>query len=346
MLSFLSTLSLRLDLDTIRSLSTIHDKIHAKIDCRHIIYDALRVGDAKQHGVPPHIMSFLWVVGWVPYIIGMLLLVVTWVSFSSKNLLARPALTGNPLLFWGLAIPFIISSVIGSIVCGVNYWWYWVSMRVAVAVWSAFFLIIALFAGYYGNQTLVRLHKTRDSFNYHQQLRILIVVVAMFIACGICLGVQSFFLSRIDEIYQVFLLVTTLYRVCGLIVLVGSSIYVWVATTHTVSHSTRGGSRSERSARRSHAKRSSESGDSTEGRSSEAKSNNADESSQEDAESSSSAESGAQQLEEADDSELPNGKQESEHMLPHDDTSSSSLLDPYADDVAEDASTSSEESIS
>lgn len=287
-------------------------------------------------------MAFLWVVGWVPYIIGMLLLVVTWVSFSSKNLLARPALTGNPLLFWGLAIPFIVSSIIGSIVCGVNYWWYWVSMRVAVAVWSSFFLIIALFAGYYGNQTLVRLHKTRDSFNYHQQLRILIVVVAMFIACGVCLGVQSYFLSRIDEIYQVFLLVTSLYRVCGLIVLVGSSVYVWVATTHTVSHSTRGGSRSDRSARHSHAKRSSESGD---GRSSDGKSKEQDESSEEESESASSENSKDHDDEEADDSEIPNGKQESEQMLPHDESTSGSLLDPYADDAAEYSSTSSGESV-
>lgn len=232
----------------------------------HIIYDALRVGDPKQHGVPLHIMAFLWVCGWVPYIIGMLLLIVTWVSFSSKNLLARPALTGHPTLFWGLGIPFILASIISSLLCGVNYWWYWVSMRVAVAAWSAFFLIIALFAGYYGNQTLARLHKSRDSFNWKQQFRVLVAVVIMFVACGVCLGVQSYFLSRIDEIYQVFLLVTSLYRVCGFIVCIGSTVYVWHSTTHYVVHSGTRGTHSDKSGHKSKTPRigSSGVGDSTE----------------------------------------------------------------------------------
>ena len=220
----------------------------------HVIYDALRVGDPKQHGVPPHIMAFLWACGWVAYNIGNQLLIVTWVSFSSKDLMARPALTGHPTLFWSTTIPFTVVNIVASLLCGVNYWYYWVSMRVAIAAWAAFALVTALFAGYYGNQMLVRLNKSRDSFNWKQQFRVLVCLVFMLVSCGICLGIQSYFLTRIDEIYQVFIAVTSLYRLCGLFILVGSAAYVWYSTTHYVSHSTRG-SNSDKSAYKSTAPR-------------------------------------------------------------------------------------------
>ena len=204
------------------------------IPCSHITFDALRVNDPKQGGWPIHIIAFLWIGGWMPLITGMLLLVVTWVSFSSKNLLARPSLTGHPALFWGLEIPFLIGGIAGSFVCGVNYWYYFVSMRVAMSSWSAFFLILGFFAAYYGRQTLNRLRQTQDSFNYRQQLRILVMTVGMFILCGIVMGFHSLFMERIDAIYQVFILFTSLYRVCAWVILVGSAVYVWVSPTTTL----------------------------------------------------------------------------------------------------------------
>ena len=198
------------------------------------MYDALRVSDYNQHGVPPHIMSFLWVYGWVGDVTGMLLMVVTWVSFSSKNLLARPALTGNPALFWSIEVPYLTFSLIFSVMAGHNYWWYFICMRICVASWSAFFLVLALFAAYYGGVTISRLKEGGDTFTYRQQLRVLIVVVGTLTVCGICLGVQGFFLDTIDYFYQIFLLCTSFYRVAGFSLTAGSALYVFVATSHYI----------------------------------------------------------------------------------------------------------------
>lgn len=280
----------------------------------------------------------------MPLITGMLLLVVTWVSFSSKNLLARPALTGHPMLFWGLEIPFLVGGIVGSFVCGVNYWYYFISMRVAIASWSAFFLILGFFAAYYGQQTLFRLHKTQDSFNYRQQLRILIMTVGMFIVCGIVMGFQAFFMERIDAFYQMFILVTALYRVCGWVILVGSAVYVWVSTNHHITHSTRG-SRSERSARRSHATRSRDSRDSRESRTSTEKSSNARgaKAPQNDYDDKSDVTS---EIEE--ESEHEDSGDDSEIEMPVEDSndSSASLLEPYGNDAALPASQTTEDTTS
>lgn len=177
-------------------------------------------------------MGFLWVFGWVPDVSGMLLLIVTWVSFASKNLLARPALTGNPALFWGIDIPYVISSIVLPLVSGINYWHYFIAMRICICSWSAMFLVLALFASYYGYQTLSRLNKGGDSFNYRQQLRVLVIMCLILFGCGISLGVQGYFLEKIDNFYQIFLLCTSLYRVSGFFLTFGSAIYVWAATSY------------------------------------------------------------------------------------------------------------------
>lgn len=182
-------------------------------------------------------VSFLWVGGWIPPITGIILLTITWISFSSKNLLARPALTGNPALFWSIEIPYVFFSVVGSILCGVNYWYYFVSMRSLIAAWAAMFFILALCAVYFGSKTLSRLSKTGDNFNRRQQLRALCGLVLIVGCSGLSLGVQSYFMTRIDEIYQIYLLCTSLYRVGGSALALGSASYAWVATSHFVAHS-------------------------------------------------------------------------------------------------------------
>lgn len=207
---------------------------------RHIAFDAIRVSGPDQHGAPPHLMAFLWVFGWVGAVSGMCLLVVTWISFSSKNLLARPALTGSPALFWGIEVPYILSSIALPIISGVSYWCYFIAMRVCICSWSAMFLVLALFASYYGYQTLSKLSNGGDSFNYRQQMRVLVVLVFTLGGCGICLGVQGFFLDKIDNFYQIFLLCTSLYRVCGFTLCAGSALYVWIATMHWIEVTTSG----------------------------------------------------------------------------------------------------------
>lgn len=180
--------------------------------------------------------------GFIPAVSGLLLLVVTWVSFSSKDLLFRPALTGHPILFWTLEIPFVVINLTGGSLSGVSYWWYFITMRVCISAWAAFFMILSLFAGYYGHDTLKKLSNSQNTFNYKQQLRVLIVVVTVLIACAFTLTLQAYFLVEIDKIPGVFILVNCVYRVSCWLMCAGSALYVWIATTHHVSNSTNGSS--------------------------------------------------------------------------------------------------------
>lgn len=180
--------------------------------------------------------------GFIPAVTGLLLLVVTWVSFSSKDLLFRPALTGHPALFWSLEIPFVVINLTGGSLSGISYWWYFITMRVCISAWAAFFMILSLFAGYYGHDTLKKLSNSQNTFNYKQQLRMLIVVVTVLILCAFTLTVQAYFLIQIDKIPGVFILVNCVYRVSCWSMCFGSAIYVWVATSYHVSNSSNGSS--------------------------------------------------------------------------------------------------------
>lgn len=183
-------------------------------------------------------MGLLWSFGYVPAVAGVVLLVVTWISFSSKDLLARPVLTGHPVLFWGIMIPFTISCIVFPIVGGFKYWYYFVTIRIMTASWSALFLIFAFFGGYYGYQTLSRLRHGGDTFNYRQQMRILVLLCSTLGVCAIATALQALFLDHIDNRYPMFLVCSSIYRLTGFFFSAGSAVYVWIATSHWVSHST------------------------------------------------------------------------------------------------------------
>lgn len=161
----------------------------------------------------------------------------------------KPVLTGHPALFWGISIPYIVSTCVASLVSDINYWHYFIAMRICSATASAMFIILSLFASYYGHQTLSRLSKSRDSFNYRQQLRVLIFICLVLFGCGTSLAFQAYFLDKIDNFYQIFLLCTSLYRVSGFFLTLGTAIYVWAATSRMQktrsSGSGRGSTRSE-----------------------------------------------------------------------------------------------------
>lgn len=182
-------------------------------------------------------MGLLWSFGYVPPMAGVVLLVVTWISFASKDLFARPVLTGHPLLFWGIMIPFTISCIVFPIVGGVRYWYYFVTIRIMTASWSALFLILAFFGAFYGYQTLSRLRQGGDSFNYKQQMRILVLLVNSLGSSAITTALQAYFLDSIDNFYQMFILCSSIYRLTGVFFSAGTAIYVWYATSHHISTS-------------------------------------------------------------------------------------------------------------
>lgn len=179
-------------------------------------------------------MSFLWTFGFVPSVAALALMIVTWVSFASKDLLARMALTGHPVLYWSLVGPYVIVSLVLSVISGRNYWWYFVALRVLLCTWSAFLILLGLFGFYHGYGTLSKLKLGGDTFNYRQQLRVLIMIVTCLVSSGIAAGFQAYFLERIDQIYQLFLFFSTTYRVVTFSFALGSSLYVCYATIHHV----------------------------------------------------------------------------------------------------------------
>lgn len=157
---------------------------------------------------------------------------VTYVSFASKDLLVRPALTGSPVFFWSLEIPFVLFTIILGVIAGINYWYYFIAMRVLFCFWAAILAILSAFCAFYGKKTLDKLNASGDSFNYNQQLRVLIFIVASGGICGITLAVQAYYLDTIDNFYQIFILCSSMYRLSSLISLIGSTAYVIYAAAH------------------------------------------------------------------------------------------------------------------
>jgi hypothetical protein len=184
----------------------------------------------------------------------MILLVITWMSFSSKNLLARPAVTGSWPLYLSLMIPYVLTSLVGAGVSGIDYKTYLIAMRATLASWSAMFLMLFAASFWYGRKTLIRLELTGDKFAKNQQLRAYLIVGAILLSVGIALGVNAFFMDSIDRSLTWFLLITSFYRSCGLILYIGGSFYVWHATSRWISHppttlTTRNSARSQDSQR-------------------------------------------------------------------------------------------------
>lgn len=194
-------------------------------------------------------MGFLFWFGSVPPVSGLFVLAFTWLSFASKSLMTRLAIVGDhPAAFWAIIIPFILASLVLPTVAGVNYYYYWISMRMAFSVWSALCIILGCFCGYYGYQTISKLKKSGNDFHYKQQLRVLIFIVGICIGCGIPLGFQAYFLENIDNFWQIWILCMAVYRMAGIGGAIGCAIYVWYATIH---HQVAGNSSSLKSTRAS-----------------------------------------------------------------------------------------------
>ena len=174
--------------------------------------------------------------GWVPVITGMILLTITWMAFSSKNLLARPAVTGSWPLYLSIIVPYILTSLIGSTICGVNYRYYFIAMRAVLSAWSAMFLMLFAACLWYGRKTLIRIKASGDNFSKNQQFRAFLVVATILFSCGVTLGINGYFMDAIDKSLTWFLLITTFYRLCGLSLYLGGAFYVWRATSRWVKY--------------------------------------------------------------------------------------------------------------
>lgn len=157
---------------------------------------------------------------------------VTYVTFSSSNVLVRSPLTANPALYWGIQIPFLVISIILPIISGVNYWYYFIATRIYICALASLLFTLSLICAYFGTQTLRKVKAVGDTFNYYQQLRMLIFLVAAGIIAGIVLAVQAYFLDSIDNFYQIFILCTTVYRMGNFISVFGGGAYVWYAAIH------------------------------------------------------------------------------------------------------------------
>jgi membrane protein implicated in regulation of membrane protease activity len=183
-------------------------------------------------------MSFLFLgVSSGSYIVAMLLLVVTWMSFSTKELLARPALTGHPVIFWTLALPWIIIYLTASIVSGFKHTFYNVAFRVFLSTAAALFLVLSICAAYYGWNTVQRLKKASDQFARRQQMRAFVVMIIILTSVMVSSSLEAIFLTQIDKIRQLFLTIETMYLAYAVILSVGSGLYAWHGTTYYKKHS-------------------------------------------------------------------------------------------------------------
>jgi membrane protein implicated in regulation of membrane protease activity len=174
--------------------------------------------------------------GWVPVISGMVLLTITWMTFSSKDLFVRPAVTGNWALYLAFMVPYFLISLIASTICGISNKVYVISMRLTLAAWAAMFLILFVCCAWYGRKAVIRLSKTGDKFNRNQQLRVSVIVCIVLLGCGVLMGINAYLMEAIDKSLTWFLIITSFYRCNALFLYFAGAIYTWVGTTHWVKH--------------------------------------------------------------------------------------------------------------
>jgi hypothetical protein len=197
---------------------------------RLIAWDIVRAGGPKQFGVSLHLMAFFWIMGWIPVVAGIILLTVTWMSFSTKDVMVRPVATGNTTLYLALVIPMAVSGLICALVGAISHKIYLISVRVMMGIWSLLFFITMGCCIYYGYKTIKQLAKTNDSFARKQQFRVYVIMCIICIIGGAGLGVQSYFLEKIDSSPHWYFIVLTAYRLCELTLFVGCALYVWFGT--------------------------------------------------------------------------------------------------------------------
>jgi hypothetical protein len=202
-----------------------------------VTFDLLRALSPKAFGAPLHFVNFLWVMQWVPVISGMVLLITTWISFSSKSLLSRPVVTGNWVLYLGIMLPYAISSLILAVISGISHKVYSIGMRILLASWAAMFFLLFIICVWYGRQTIKRLSAAGDKFTRDQQFRAMFVVCFILFGCGALMTVQAVLMLAIDKSPTWFLIITQSYRICALLLYVTGAIYSWVATNRWMSQS-------------------------------------------------------------------------------------------------------------
>jgi hypothetical protein len=159
-------------------------------------------------------------------------------SFSSKNLLSRPVVTGNWALYLAFMIPFALSSFVLSILCGISHKVYAVTIRIILASWAGMFIILALCVFWYGRKTINRLSAASTKFNRYQQMIGLVVVCFILLGFGVIVTIlQAIFVLDIDKSPTWFLLITNSYRVCALGLYISGTLYSWMATNRVISES-------------------------------------------------------------------------------------------------------------
>jgi hypothetical protein len=198
-----------------------------------ITYDFLRALSANAFGVPLSVIGLLWYCGFVPLISAVILLSIIWMYFSSKDLMVRPAVTGNWKLYLVLIVPYVAASIACPIVAGLSHSAYLIAIRVLLGVWSTIFLTMFVITIHFGWKTVRRI---QDKFIRKQQLRVYIIVSLFYFTCGSLMIIQSILLTRLDNHLVWELFVTSFYRVFSISLMLGGAIYAWVATSHLLKH--------------------------------------------------------------------------------------------------------------
>jgi hypothetical protein len=98
--------------------------------------------------------------------------------------------------------------------------------------WSLLFFIAMGCCIFFGYRTIKRLGMANDTFARRQQIRAYLIMCVICTIGGAGLGLQSYFLDKIDASPYWYFIVLTCYRLCELTLFVGCAIYVWYGTTH------------------------------------------------------------------------------------------------------------------
>lgn len=191
-------------------------------------YDLIRgFGGADQWGVSVYAMSICAIGPYIFGVVAMIAVNTTWLSFSAAALLSRPAITGNTAIFLGIAVPFIITSLVLVFCAGISYEAYLICYRLILVTWGILLFALVVSSSVTGYRNVSRLKGIGDKSNRNQLIR---AHAALAILLGIATLIIIFHITwfpQIDSSPIWYLFVYSCYRAVYFLIFLGAACYAW-----------------------------------------------------------------------------------------------------------------------
>lgn len=160
------------------------------------------------------------------------MLISNWVSLSQEvGVHAHSVIFGNTAIFFSMAAPLVLVSIVTSVCAGMSEGAYNINMRIFFAAWALLLFGLTLLVLIYGYNNAQRLREAEESFHKQQLMRLTVAMAILFgVASLLCL-LNTILLHQIDSSTTASLIIQAYYRLSFWIVRTGGALYAWGATS-------------------------------------------------------------------------------------------------------------------